>query len=421
MASDPLPLTPSRRSRMIERSPIFYGWIILLAGTFGIMMTQPGQTVGVSVFLDSIISDLGLSRTSVSLMYTFGTLLGSFALPFVGRFIDRRGPRLAVIVISSLFALACIWMGFIGGLLTLFIGFTLIRSLGQGSLSLVSMHVINLWFVRRRGLAIGLTGIGTALAVGGFPILIELLVNQFGWRQAYMLLGGLVAITILPVGAWLYRGHPESYGLVPDGNATNNLAKPINETNYTAPQARRTVIFWAFAAGNFLVSGLGTGLVFHHYSIMETGGLERLTASTMFSFLGLAIAAANLITGILMDRIPPRFLLSFVLLLLCLDLYLATVITAPLLILYGATIGLTFGMNGTMQSAINAYYFGRKHLGAIKGFATTISVAGSAFGPFLFALGFEGFGNYQSILLLSALFPLLLAAIALFIKPPKNI
>ena len=77
-------------------------------------------------------------------------------------------------------------------------------------------------------------------------------------------------------------------------------------------------------------------------------------------------------------------------------------------------------MNGTMQSAINAYYFGRKHLGAIKGFAATISVAGSAFGPFLFAFGFDVFGTYRSVLLGSALFPLVLAIAALFIRPPKK-
>ncbi len=143
------------RSRLVERTPVYYGWVILLAGTFGLFMTTPGQTVGVSVFLDSIIVDLGLSRSTVSLLYTFATLAGSLALPFVGRFVDTKGPRRAVIVIAILFALACVWMGFIRGIVSLFVGFMLIRSLGQGSLSLVSLHVINLWFIQRRGLAVG--------------------------------------------------------------------------------------------------------------------------------------------------------------------------------------------------------------------------------------------------------------------------
>ena len=74
-----------QRSWVVEHAPFYYGWIVLLAGTFGIMMTTPGQTVGVSVFLDKIIADLGLPRATVSLLYTIGTLIGSFSLPFVGR------------------------------------------------------------------------------------------------------------------------------------------------------------------------------------------------------------------------------------------------------------------------------------------------------------------------------------------------
>lgn len=78
----------------------YYGWTLLGAAIVGMMMTAPGQTLGVSVFLDRIIEDLRVSRSTVSLMYTIGTLTGALTLPFIGRFIDRRGPRVGVIVIA---------------------------------------------------------------------------------------------------------------------------------------------------------------------------------------------------------------------------------------------------------------------------------------------------------------------------------
>jgi sugar phosphate permease len=131
------PLAKIRQSRVINASPIYYGWVILFVGSFGIMTTMPGQTVSISVFLDRMIEDLSLSRTTVSLMYTLATFVASFALPLVGRFIDQRGPRIAVTLIAALFALACIYMGFIQGLVMLFIGFVLIRGLGQGALDLL--------------------------------------------------------------------------------------------------------------------------------------------------------------------------------------------------------------------------------------------------------------------------------------------
>ena len=107
--------------------------MILAVAGLGMIMTTPGQTVGVSVFLDRIIVDLGVSRTLVSSLYLIGTLTGSVALPWVGRFIDRRGPRLAVVLIAASFALACVFMGQVRNVAMLAIGFVLIRGLGQGS------------------------------------------------------------------------------------------------------------------------------------------------------------------------------------------------------------------------------------------------------------------------------------------------
>lgn len=410
--------TPSlQRSRVVEQSPVYYGWVILFAGTLGLAMTTPGQTVGVSVFLDKIIADLGLSRGQVSLTYTLGTLTASFVLPFVGRFIDRRGPRLAVIIISVLFALACVWMGFVRGIVTLFFGFLLIRGLGQGSLSLVSLYVVNVWFVRRRGLAVGITGLGFAIATAFFPLLIETLITQFGWRTAYMLLGLLVGLTILPLGSLLFRGHPERFGLRPDSGLADNKAD-VAEANLSLAEARRTATFWLFTAGNVCVAALSTGLIFHHYSIMAEGGLDRLSAATVFLALGFIVAGANFTTGVLVDRVPPRFLLSVAMGGMAAALLMATHVTGrPTILVYGALLGLTQGMNGALSASVFAYYFGRMHLGSIKGFATTLSVAGTAFGPFLFALGFERAGNYAPVLLLSAAVPVIIGIGAVFLRP----
>jgi len=122
-----------------------------------------------------------------------------------------------VVAIAALFALACVGMGLVQGVITLGLGFIAIRGLGQGALGLISVNAINLWFVQRRGLALSLSGIGFALGIGTFPLLIEGLITQYGWRWAYGLLGVLVAVTILPVGAVVFRRQPEDYGLQPDG------------------------------------------------------------------------------------------------------------------------------------------------------------------------------------------------------------
>jgi len=404
------------RSRIIERSPVYFGWLVLAAATLGLIMTTPGQTLAVSVFLDRIIVDLGLTRSTVSLLFTIGTLVSAVSLPFVGRFIDRQGPRVGVVVIAGLFACACAFMGSVGGLGTLLIGFVLIRSLGQGALSLVSMHAVNIWFVRRRGLAVGLAGLGFALATAGVPLIIERLIDSVGWRMAYLVLGGIVALVMVPIGGLLFRLHPERYGLTPDGQLSELLAIP-KEFQYTGAQARRTRAFWLFVGGDFLISMLGTALVFHHYSIMAASGLDRIAAATMFVPFGAATAATNLVTGFLMDRMPPRVLLGAMLLFMVTSLVLATrASTIPRVLMYGVLLGITVGMRGTLAGSVHAKFFGRKHIGSIRGTVFAITTVGSSIGPLVVAVGFQVFGAYGPVLLTCAALPLSVALTAPWLR-----
>ena len=401
-------------------APVFYGWFIVLAGTLGVMMTMPGQTTGVSIFIDHLIHDLGLTRSGVSTLYLLGTLGGSLVLPLVGRFVDRRGPRLAVIVIAAAFALACVWMGAVQGVVMLLVGFTLIRALGQGALSLVSLHVVAIWFVRRRGIAIGLVGVGMALATATFPTIIEWLIETTDWRSAYMLLGLLVALTILPIGALVYRDRPERYGVLPDGAIGSSqapVAGATPERHYTAAEARRTVTYWVFLLGLFFGSALGTGLVFHHYSILAEGGLERLDAARAFMFYGAAAALANLSTGALITRVAPRYLLSLMLVALGASLVFAGYLSGPQAVApYGLLLGLRTGIFGSLQGNVFAYYFGRKHLGSIKGWVSSALVVGSAVGPLVFGLGFDLLGSYTLTVVVCAVPPLVLAFVTPFLR-----
>lgn len=104
---------------------------MLGAGTFGSFMTLPGQTAGVSVFFDPITSELGISRTSASIAYAVGTLAGILPAPMIGRWIDRRGPRLTGTVIAAGLALACAFMAVVQSVLMLLIGFGLLRGAEQ--------------------------------------------------------------------------------------------------------------------------------------------------------------------------------------------------------------------------------------------------------------------------------------------------
>ncbi len=404
---------------------MYYGWVILAVGSLGGIMTSPGQTYVFSAFIDHFIQDLGLSRSLVSTLYTVGTLTASFALPFVGRQFDRRGARFMITLISLLLGLACIYMGFVRNALMLGIGFFLMRQLGQGSLSLISKNVINLWWVRRRGVAMGISGVFAALLGGLFPYLVNSLNSLYSWRITYALLGALVLLVMLPAG-WIFtRNRPEDHGLLPDGGSTSTRGEGANsnmplESNWTLEQALRCSSFWLITAGLATMSMLTTGLTFHLFSIFEDSGLSASAAASVFVPIAITAALVQLISGLLIGRVPAHVLLSLALLLQALILVLAPALNS-LSTAYG--FGVCMGMQGGLEmlvaSVVYADYFGRRHLGSIAGLAGTLLVASSALGPMPIGVARDLMGSYATVLTGFAALPLALALICLFFcRPP---
>jgi MFS family permease len=435
-----------RTSALVTRSPVYYGWIILVAAGIGRILTSPGQTYTVSIFIDHFMRDLDLSRSLVSALYLVGTLTGSLALPFVGKQIDRHGPRLMVGAITALLALACVYMSFVQGAMMLAIGFVLIRMLGQGSLGLVCTNVVNRWWVRRRGTVLGLLGmVVSVLGTGIFPSLANTLIAAYGWRVSYALLGLLVAAVMLPVGLIFFRRQPEDYGLLPDGRLPDGKAPDgrlfdgdqgaaeqgvqagmtdvaaETEEHWTRREAIHTPAFWILAAGGVAMSALGTGLHFHMVSIFHDAGLSSAAAAAAFMPLAITGALVRVISGVLVDRVPVRYLFSA-----ALFAQTASLVMAPHLggttsaLIYGIVLGATGSLQLTVNSVVWAHYYGRRHLGSVSGLAMSIVIAGSALGPLPMGLARDLMGSYGPMLTGSALLPLILAVVAFWAHRPTK-
>jgi sugar phosphate permease len=421
------PQEAARQSKLVVWSPIYYGWVILAAAAIGSIMSSPGQTYSVSIFIEHFIADLGISRSLVSTLYTMGTLTASFALPYIGRQIDRRGPRFMVGVIAACFALACAYMGLVQNAVMLGVGFVLIRMLGQGSLSLVSSNVINRWWVRRRGTVLGIAGVlVTLLGSGTFPSLVHALIGQFGWRSSYALLGALVAGVMLPVGLVFFRRQPEDFGLLPDGakalsegDAQDALASV--EENWTREEAIRTSAFWIISLAGATLSMLGTGLHFHMVSIISDAGLSAAAAAAAFMPISLTGALVRVASGVLVDRIAVRFLLSGALVGQAISLLMAPRLQGTTMaLIYGVVLGITGSLQMTVSNVVWAKYFGRRHLGSVTGVAFLVSIAGSALGPMPMGIARDVFGSYNLALTVAAALPLALAVVALFARRPQK-
>ena len=415
----------TERSRLVHGCPIYYGWVIFVVAIIGMVMTSPGQTDSVSIFIEHFINDLGLSRSVVSTLYTVATLIASVSLPFIGRQIDRRGHRAMVGVITVAFALALVYMGQVRGAAMLGIGFVAIRTLGQGSLELVSTNLLNQWWVRRRGMIIGIAGVVGGPLAGTFPNLIHALISRYGWRFAYTALGLVVLVVMLPVGLIFFRNRPEEYGLLPDGIALPDSqvegtpATLPEEEHWTSAEAVRTTAFWIIGLGGGCIAMLTTGLMFHMVSIFGDNGLAPSLAAAVFVPISAAGAVVGLGSGLLVDRVPMRFMMAASLLLEALALLMVSRLGGvPSAVVWGIILGMSNGLMRTVRGVAWPNYYGRRHLGAITGIAGTMLQAGSALGPMPFGIARDLLGSYNATLAVAAALPLVLSVASLFIRRP---
>lgn len=423
----PARVTLSRRSSYrpssYRKPSSFYGWHIVAYSTLALAATGPGQTAAVSVFIDPMIAELGISRSGISTAYLIGTLTGAAAMPWVGRALDRYGVRRTMALIGLVFGAVLIALAAVSEMVGLTAGFAGIRMAGQGALSLTATTATALWFTRRRGTATGIVSALGAVGISMTPLIMEGFIADHGWRTAWVTEGLAIWLVVLPIALLGMRNRPADLGQLPDGDAAPDGESPHHRTAWgsTVTEAVRTPYFWVITAGVSACGLLGTAVNFHQISLLSERGLSTTAAAGNFLWQTIAMLLATLATGALTDRIRSRWLVVTAMLSLTAGLVWGTQVTPGLSAMaFGALIGGAGGAMRVLEAATFPRYFGTAHLGSIRGLVTALSVGSTAFGPLLFAFGYQLAGSYTTVLLATAPVPVLIAIAALFVQPPAS-
>jgi MFS family permease len=363
------------------RSPALSGALVAFAAFVGVFATTPGQTVGVSSFIDPIALDLGLSRDRVLMLYSVGTFLGILMAPSIGRLVDRVGPRRLVAPIVMALAIACAVMSLAWNAWSLGLGFVLLRAAAIAGLSLVSNQMVNLWFDRFRGRVIALTMMG--MAMGGLivPPLAEGIIQGEGWRSAYLALGIGVLGIMMPVGLAFYRNRPDNRADRDFGHPGRSVSVDVGD-GLTLAEAARTPVFWYLTAITLLVNAVNTALLLDHIRALGAAGLGRSEAIALLGVVTTMQAIATLAAGMLVDRFGARPI--GLLGLATLASSVLCIMLAPGLaggVAYAVTLGAMIGLLQVVHSSGLAEFFGTAHLGVIKGTTFVVGVSGAAAGP----------------------------------------
>lgn len=395
--------------------PFFYGWVILLMATTGILMSIPGQTIGVSVFTDPLLETLLISRDELSLAYMFGTIGSSFLLPWAGRIYDRVGVRPVAITASLGLGVILFILSNIEYILFdvfrvessliiifgMFCAFLLLRFFGQGVLTMSSRNMMMQWFDRRRGFATGITNVFVSLTFASSPLFLYYLIESYSWQGAWFIMALVVAF-VFPILIFLFFRHkPEDSGLVPDGSykPTKKQGKAFIPTikNFTLVEVRRNYSFWVFAIMLAMQGLYITGFTFHVISLFKESGLLESQAVSIFQPSAVLAVIFTLIASNASDFIPIKYL--FYIKGIGASIGIVGVIflgeweAAYYMLILGN--GIMMGLFSVLTTVTWPRYFGRLHLGAINGQAMMLIVFGSALGPILFSTSLSLFGAYD--------------------------
>ena len=418
----PLDTRRQIQDKIAARLPFFYGWIILPVVLAIQIASSPGQTFGVSIFNPYIRAELGLSHSEISGAYMLGTLIASLPMVYVGSLMDRYGPRRVLVGVVALFGITCVGVSQVDGLVTVFIAFLFLRMLAQGSMGMLTNNAVSMWFNKRLGLAIGIVSTGAALSMGMVPTFNHWLIQAVGWRWAYALLGIGVVCAILPLLAFVFRNRPEDIGLKPDGISSDSKdGAPAVEKAHDLAFAMRTRAYWIMAVTVALPAMIITGIHFHAVQIYLDIGMSETDAVGMFSVFAGAVAVSMLAGGIMADRFRLNLLLSGSLVGMSFGIWLLTQVTSPLSSAFFAiSLGAGQGIFMAVRSTLWVRYYGRAHLGKIRGTLTTVEVAASSMGPLLMGATHDLLGSYTDIPPVFAAITAPMIIVTLFATPPKE-
>jgi MFS family permease len=423
-----------RRLSLAARLPFFYGWV-LVAVAFVTMGVGVNARTAFSLFFPPILDEFGWERGVTAGAFSFGFLVTAALSPFLGRLMDRRGPRVVVELGVLVMAAGLLLAPLVRQPWHLYV--TLGVLVGGGGICLgYSGHALFLpsWFVRRRGLAISVAFSG--VGVGSIVLLpwLQTLIDRAGWRAGCFGMGVLVLVVLAPLNLLLKR-RPEDVGLEPDGDRSSRAEATRPPTlrvvdpawvavDWTLRRAVATGRFWWIALGFFAGLWAWYAVQVHQTKYLVEIGFSAGDAAWALGLVSLAGIPGQIALGHLSDRIGREWVwtvgsLGFVLCYVSL-LLLRGAPTQPLLMVMVVAQGaLGYGLTSVL-AAIPAEIFQGPSYGSIFGCLMLASVLGGAVGPWVTGALHDATGSY-ALAFWMAMGASALSALAIWMAGPRQI
>ncbi len=418
---------------------LFYGWVIVavMAVVGAVTMAMGGLNFG--LFIKPMGDELGIGRSTFGWAFTARQVASSATSPLIGRVIDRHGSRILLPIAALITGGGMIGLGLLDHGWQLVLLFALMGLVGMsGPGALVTSVPVLKWFVRGRGRAVAFMSLGVPLGAVIFVPLTQVLIDAWGWRTAWIVLAVIGTAVIVPVSLVFIRRQPEDMGLLPDGARVLRALRPGSgqapqdggsaarrpleaEVSWTSGEAARSWTFWRLVVV-FSVVALGIGTIgVHRIPAFLDRGVDARLVSYATALDAVFAGVSTFAMGFLVGTVPVRVLGVFGF--ICLAVAGVVTIyadTTALVFLSMGIFGLGIGGMMFLQNFIWAEYFGRAHLGGIRGLVMPIQLMVGGVGAPVAGYVYDATGSYNSIWWGGVALVLAAAVLVAMTGPPRR-
>lgn len=399
---------------------IFYGFIVAIAAFF-VLFSAYGVRFAYGVFFKPMAGELQMNAATTSAAYSISFFMeGVFSL-ISGGLADRFGPRIVLSLSSILVAAGYCLMPLVHSPWQLYLFYGVILGIGMGAMFVPLVSMTARWFNARRNLMTGLVSSGAGAGMLVVPSSTAHLIDSYGWRTSFLIIGIAVPVIIF-IAAQFLRRDPESVGMVPYGASEEALANGQSATGHALQEALRSSQFWVVFAMSFCFSVFSMSYNVHIIPDAINAGMPSTLAAQILALTGALMLTGRIVLGTIADKIgtKPIFLFCFALS-TCGLLFISFMQAHWAFFMLAVMVGLSQGGVGSSQSPLIASLFGLRSHGLIFGFLGIGSTFGAAVGPLITGLMFDLTGSYHSALLMCAGASLISLAFAFFLREDATV
>jgi len=394
-----------------ESRVLYYGWTVagmaLLANLFAY-----GLVYAFSVFFKTLSHEFGWSRSAIAGAFTaYAIIHNVFAIP-AGRITDRFGPRPVLIVSGFCLGLSMVLMSRISTIWELYLYYGVFLSLGVGGIYTPMMATVSKWFIKKRGMAIGIATAGLGMGSLVISPLTAWLIASFGWRMTYVVLGIISWLFFIPIIKFTKP--------FPLENKIENHHEDSSR-DFTFLEAFMTRNFWAFSFSLLFIALAVWAIIVHLIPMLTDKGMSLVAAGRTAGLLGAGGLLGRIFSGYLSDRIKRQhaLLIAFFLQLILL-IWLLISHESWMFFCFAFFFGISYGGWSGVIGAFPADYFGIKANGAILGFSVSMAGIGVAIGPYLGGYIFDRTNSYHYMLLVCIFSTIIAIIFALGLGSPSR-